>query len=269
MVMNRIKDYNKLAIDIVAWIRQYAIDNNIQSLIVGKSGGIDSAVTTTLCAMTGLTTCCMSIEICNEISPLAQMHIDWLKETYPDNVLSSSCNLTSVFEQFLEHTPDTLSNDLVIANSKSRMRMMALYQMAGMLNGIVVGTGNKVEDFGIGFFTKYGDGGVDISPIADLYKTEVRELGRHLGIAQEIIDAAPTDGLFADGRTDEDQIGCTYEELESIMDKGYYYNNDRKICMRGGKPLEGRELEVAIIYNKLNRKNQHKMLPVPIFKLNQ
>lgn len=247
--MNRIKDYKKLSEDIVQWIRQYAQDNNIKSLVVGVSGGIDSAVVSTLCAMTGLCTYCTIIPIHsnNEYNEVAKRHSDWLSSNYK-KTKSLYIPLTLVYESYKALMPqDPYITNLSYVNSKARIRMTALYQIAGSTEGVVVGTGNKVEDFGVGFFTKYGDGGVDISPIADLYKTEVRELGKYLGISQTIIDADPTDGLWEDGRTDEQQIGCTYEELEEAMELGT------------GKGIE--------ILNKMQRQNKHKFLPIPIYKL--
>lgn len=278
--MNRIKDYNKLATDIVAWIRDYADSNNIKSLVVGVSGGIDSAVVSTLCAMTGIETICVTIDIdsTKEHLTYAWNHINSIGiAANRSNVKKVKVDMSSTMDVFLSENvirASATKDGLAAANSKSRLRMMTLYHIACSSYGIVVGTGNKVEDFGIGFYTKYGDGGVDMSPIADLYKTEVRELGRYLGISQEIIDAAPTDGLFADGRTDEDQIGATYEELEWAMD---LYDKTEWTIIEGIYPFKQfngdlytkRQQDVISIYADLNRKNQHKMLPIPIFKLNQ
>lgn len=261
--MNRITDYKQLATDITTWIRDYAIQNNIKSLVVGVSGGVDSAVVSTLCAMTGLQTICvmLPIDTIADNSP-AEKHILWLSGLH-DQVHGSNRDLTLVDHMMYEVMMNAYLDDHARANTKARLRMTALYHIACATKSIVVGTGNKVEDFGIGFFTKYGDGGVDISPIADLYKTEVRELGRYLGIADEIINAAPTDGLWADGRTDEQQIGCTYEELEWCMEVevGTVVNTDKV-------PNE-RQIEILRIYDTLYKKNQHKMQPIPIYKLNQ
>lgn len=234
------------------WISRYS--RNIDSLVVGISGGVDSAVTSTLCAKTGKKTILVSLPIHQNSSQLerAQNHIDWLKSKY-DNVTSVHLDLSSLFDVFSESFVD--ASDLSLANSRSRLRMTALYQISSMNNGIVVGTGNKVEDFGVGFFTKYGDGGVDISPIADLTKSEVWDLASDLEIHKDIIEAPPTDGLWSDDRTDEDQIGATYRELEWAMS---FVGNPRA--------LEGREKEVYYIYKKLNCANQHKMNPIPIFK---
>jgi NAD+ synthase len=257
--MNRIKDYSQLQFDIDKWIKDYYYFHGIQSLVVGVSGGIDSAVVSTLCAKTGLPTYVvrMPLESSHENTRLSDLHAQQLAEKY-DNVTNVQVELSSVYDSFLKSVnwwseaqhfdkKEFTSDDLTLANTKARIRMITLYQIAGSKKGIVAGTGNKVEDYGIGFFTKYGDGGVDIAPIADLYKTEVRELGGHLGVDALIIDAKPTDGLWDDGRSDEDQIGATYEELEEAMENGT------------GNAVD-------ILY-KFNNKNQHKMSPIPTFKL--
>lgn len=268
--MNRIKDYGKLATDIIAWIKNYAESNNISSLVVGVSGGIDSAVVSTLCAMTSIDTLCVTIDIGSDKRhlTLAWNHINSIGiVANRENVKKMKIDMSSTMNTFLtEKTTIRLATreGITTANSKSRLRMMTLYHIAGALCGIVVGAGNKVEDFGIGFYTKYGDGGVDISPIADLYKTEVRELGRYLGISEEILNAAPTDGLFADGRTDEQQIGCTYEELEWAMEMQPLIAKENHHI-----PFNEEQLRILDIYKNYNDKNQHKMLPIPIFKLNQ
>lgn len=226
------------------WIKEYAKDKH---LVVGVSGGIDSAVTSTLCAETGLQTHVLNINIDSNADNqnLAKEHIIWLKEKY-DNVNPHYINLSNTYNSFLNDI--SISNPHANANTKSRLRMVALYQYAAMYGGIVAGTGNKVEDFGVGFFTKYGDGGVDISPIANFYKSEVREIAVKLGILQEIIEAKPTDGLWDDNRTDEDQIGATYEELESVMK---------------GKESSSKVKE---IYNKFHTQNKHKMQPIPVYR---
>ena len=247
--MNRIKDYVELKKRIVTWIKDYAESNGIKSLVVGVSGGIDSAVVSTLCAETGLPTYALTMPLLSkkENTALSDGHALGLVKRY-SNVTNVNVDLTDSYKVFNLTVDDTFTkNELANANTKSRLRMVTLYQVAGSVGGIVVGTGNKVEDYGIGFYTKYGDGGVDIAPIADLYKTEVRELGGHLGVDALIIDAKPTDGLWDDGRTDEDQIGATYEELEEAMEKG-----------------EGKAVD--ILY-KFNNKNSHKMQPIPTFKL--
>lgn len=236
------------------WLNEYLINNGLDTFVIGVSGGIDSAVTSTLCALTGKPTIVVSMPIHQSPTQLqrAHNHINWLKENF-DNVFSVEYNLTPVFETF----KSLFDNDdlLALANSRARLRMTTLYQVATENKGIVVGTGNKVEDFGVGFYTKYGDGGVDISPIADLTKTEVRELAKQIGIINEIIVAPPTDGLWGDDRTDEDQIGASYEELEWAME----FDGDPTT-------LTGRDKEIYYIYTNFNTKNKHKMLAIPIFK---
>ena len=247
--MNRIKDYVELKKRIVAWIKDYADSNGIKSLVVGVSGGIDSAVVSTLCAETGLPTYALTMPLLSkkENTALSDGHALGLVKRY-SNVTNVNVDLTETYKVFNLTVDDTFTkNELANANSKSRLRMVTLYQVAGSVGGIVVGTGNKVEDYGVGFYTKYGDGGVDIAPIADLYKTEVRELGSYLRVRREIIDAKPTDGLWEDGRSDEDQIGATYAELEEAMEKGT------------GKAVD--------ILSRFNRQNRHKMEPIPTFKL--
>lgn len=236
------------------WLNNYLSSSPLETFVIGISGGIDSALTSTLCAKTGRKTIIISMPIHQAPDQLqrAHKHIQWLKEKYP-NVESFEFDLTNTFETFKSLFP--IESKLALANSRSRLRMVTLYQIAGMYNGLVVGTGNKVEDFGIGFFTKYGDGGVDISPIADLTKTEVRKMARELNVIEEILIAPPTDGLWEDDRSDEDQIGATYEELEWIME---FKGNPEELL--------GRQKEVYYIYNKFNKQNQHKITPIPIFK---
>ena len=247
--MNRIKDYGQLAFDIDRWLKDYYYMYAIKAFVVGVSGGIDSAVVSTLSAKTELPTYVLTMPLHSKEgnTKLSDAHAKALVDKYP-NVTVVNVDLTRTYESFISWMDDTFTgNQLANANTKSRLRMVSLYQVAGSVGGIVVGTGNKVEDYGIGFYTKYGDGGVDIAPIADLYKTEVRELGWHLGVMNEIIDAQPTDGLWDDGRSDEDQIGATYAELEEAMENGT------------GKAVD-------ILY-KFNRQNKHKMEPIPTFKL--
>jgi len=246
--MNRIEDYEVLKNRIVSWIKDYAESNGIKSLVVGVSGGIDSAVTSTLAAETGLMTYCIGMPLLQkeEQESLSDIHLDWLGDTYWDTK-TEKFDLSNLFEVFRYTMRGYGKDKLALANSRSRLRMVTLYQVAQTVGGIVVGTGNKVEDYGIGFYTKYGDGGVDIAPIADLYKTEVWELGRHLGINERIINAKPTDGLWDDGRNDEDQIGASYAELEEAMEKGT------------GPAVE--------ILDKFSKQNRHKMEPIPTFKL--
>ena len=246
--MNRIDDYDELKHRIVKWIKDYANSNGIQSLVVGVSGGIDSAVVSTLCAETELPTFPLGMPIHQDSDQesLSDSHLASLEKRYK-NVKTLKFNLTEVFEKFKKSLGEYAHDDLALANTRARLRMSTLYQVAQTVGGIVVGTGNKVEDYGIGFYTKYGDGGVDIAPIADLYKTEVWELGRHLGVDERIVDALPTDGLWDDGRCDEDQIGASYEQLEEAME------------YRRGPAVD--------ILDEYNRKNSHKMEPIPTFKL--
>ena len=246
--MNRITNYSELETRIVSWLKDYALENNIKSFVIGVSGGIDSAVSSTLAAKTGLPVYALGMPIHQkeEQESLSDAHLGWLQSNF-SNVIVDKFDLTKVFETFKFSMKDFGTNTHALANTRSRIRMVTLYQVATSVGGIVVGTGNKVEDYGVGFYTKYGDGGVDIAPIADLYKTEVWELGRHFGVDQRIIDASPTDGLWDDGRTDEDQIGASYDELEEAMETG-----------------SGPGLEALI---KFSQMNQHKMNPIPTFKL--
>jgi len=246
--MNRITNYSELETRIVSWLKDYALENNIKSFVIGVSGGIDSAVSSTLAAKTGLPVYALGMPIHQkeEQESLSDAHLGWLQSNF-SNVIVDKFDLTKVFETFKFSMKDFGTDTHALANTRSRIRMVTLYQVATSVGGIVVGTGNKVEDYGVGFYTKYGDGGVDIAPIADLYKTEVWELGRHFGVDQRIIDASPTDGLWDDGRTDEDQIGASYAELEEAMETG-----------------SGPGLEALI---KFSQMNQHKMNPIPTFKL--
>ena len=247
--MDRVKTH------IVSWLRSYSEKSNTEGFVIGVSGGIDSAVTSILCAETNKKVVLLNMPIrqsANEFA-LAKAHIDNLKNRYL-NVSSHELNLSSVFESFENVMPfDIESNGLSMANSRARLRMMTLYAV-GQANGLLVaGTGNKVEDFGIGFYTKYGDGGVDLSPIADLNKTEVFALAKSLNVIEGIQKAAPTDGLWGDGRRDEDQIGATYAELEWAMD---FVGNDAD--------LDQRQKKVLSIYRDLNSANKHKMEPIPV-----
>lgn len=238
---------------IIKWLLDYSKTSDFK-FVVGVSGGIDSSVVSTLCALTGVETHVINIPIKQKKEQiiLADNHIKWLSNF--KNVKTYKHDLTHCYESFKNELSE-FNNPLGLANSRSRLRMVTLYQVASFVNGIVVGTGNKIEDFGVGFFTKYGDGGVDISPIADLTKTEVRELAKQLNIIEDIILAKPTDGLWDDDRTDEEQLGATYEELEWAMD----FNGDVN-------SLNDREKEVVSIYNFFNEKNSHKIKPIPVFK---
>ena len=231
------------------WIKKYILSLQFKSpsLIIGVSGGIDSAVTSTLCCKTGFKTIAVSMPIKQNVSQhdLSLKHLDWLKSKF-NNVDTMIIELDDVFRSF-ENTMSDFDNKLAFANSRSRLRMVTLYQIAQANNGIVVGTGNKVEDFGVGFYTKYGDGGVDISPIADCTKTEVWELGRELGIIDEIIKAQPTDGLWDDGRTDVSQLGMSYEQLEDAMNNPNSQNRSK--------------------YLEIRKSNIHKMEPIPVCKI--
>jgi NAD+ synthase len=239
--------------NIVKWLSNYLEESKMNCFVIGISGGIDSALTSTLCALTNKPTIVISMPIHQAPDQLerAHEHIKWLKSNYP-NVKSLEIDLTNTFDLFKSLFNE--DNKLALANSRSRLRMTTLYHIASMDRGLVVGTGNKIEDFGVGFFTKYGDGGVDISPIADLTKTEVREMAKELGVIESILIAKPTDGLWDEDRTDEEQLGATYEELEWAMN---YNMSDI---------LTPRQSEVLEIYKKFNTQNKHKMIPIPIYK---
>ena len=239
------------------WISQYHSNSSTNGYVIGISGGIDSALTSTLVAETGIPLLCIEMPINQNKKHVSRgkNHITWLKKNYK-NISSLECNLTGIFERFKSFSSEKNNNKLLaLANTRSRLRMTTLYYYAQLNNALVVGTGNKVEDFGIGFYTKYGDGGVDLSPIADLMKSEVLELAKSLNINKEILDAPPTDGLWDNDQTDEDQIGATYTELEWAMT-----NNNKTNLSR-------REHEVLKIYNKLHNANKHKMIPIPVCKI--
>lgn len=251
---------SKVAEHIVQWLTRYAENAKVNGFVVGISGGIDSAVTSILCAKTGLQTLCVELPIHQAKSQVTrgQTHISELKEQF-SNVSSIEVNLTPTFDSFKRATPIEKESDklnLALANTRSRLRMTTLYYFAGLHGLLVAGTGNKIEDFGVGFFTKYGDGGVDLSPIADLVKSEVYELANYLKVSKAILEAPPTDGLFGDDRTDEDQLGATYCELEWAMKM---YNNGKVAA-----DFNGRELDVFKIYSRLHQINQHKMNPIPV-----
>ena len=253
-------DVEKVNLHIVDWLKTYAENAKVNGFIVGISGGVDSAVTSTLCAQTGLKVLCVEMPIHQPQSHVnrGREHIEQLKRRFL-NVENTEVDLTTVFETFKNVIPD--NNDLAkvnlsLANSRARLRMTSLYYLAGINGLLVAGTGNKVEDFGVGFYTKYGDGGVDLSPIADLMKSDVFALAKYLKIPDSILNAAPTDGLFGDDRTDEDQLGASYDELEWAMlesEKGSLIDS-----------FSGREKVVFEIYKRLNKSNQHKMNAIPI-----
>ncbi len=252
--VEKVNDY------IVNWLKTYANNAKVNGFVVGISGGVDSAVTSTLCAQTGLKVLCVELPIHQHESHVnrAREHIRQLKERFP-NVTNTVADLTSVFEDFKNQVPldgDSAKVHLSLANTRARLRMTTLYYFAGIDGLLVAGTGNKVEDFGVGFYTKYGDGGVDLSPIADLMKSDVYALGSYLKIPDSILIAAPTDGLFGDNRSDEDQLGASYDELEWAM-----------LVVESGKTTDSfseREKEVLEIYKRLHHNNQHKMQPIPV-----
>jgi len=253
----------KVVDHIVDWLKDYATKAGVNGFVIGISGGIDSAVTSTLCAKTGLELLCIEMPIHQAASHVtrAQEHIAQLKKHFP-NVKDTVVDLTPVFEEFktevsLEGKQTTV--DMALANTRARLRMTTLYYHAGLLGLLVAGTGNKVEDFGVGFYTKYGDGGVDLSPIADLLKSEVYAIGNYLNVPESIMKAAPSDGLFGDARSDEDQIGASYPELEWAMQ-----------MKEEGKTLtdfEGRKREVFQIFSRYNTSNKHKMIAIPICEI--
>ncbi len=253
-------DVEKANRQIVDWLKSYAENAKVQGFVVGISGGIDSAVTSTLCAQTGFKVLCVEMPIhqaANQVSR-GREHIEQLKQRF-SNVSNVETDLTSVFETFKKMVPsseDEAKVNLSLANTRARLRMTSLYYLAGIHGLLVAGTGNKVEDFGVGFYTKYGDGGVDLSPIADLMKSDVYALGDYLKVPDSILNAAPTDGLFGDDRSDEDQLGASYDELEWAMlsDEAGKTSND----------FSGRQKEVFEIYKRLNKSNQHKMNPIPV-----
>jgi NAD+ synthase len=249
---------NKEAIDhIVNWLKDYSDQSHTKGFVIGISGGIDSALTSTLCARTGKQVICLNMPIhqYKEEYDRGHEHIDWLKKQF-SNVSSHEVELTKTFQAMEETLPSGIQDWLTMANTRSRLRMTTLYAFACHHKMLVAGTGNKVEDFGIGFFTKYGDGGVDLSPIADLMKSEVYTLSRELGVPESIQKAMPTDGLFSDGRSDEDQIGATYDELEWAM---RFIANPHDFSM-----LTDRQKIVLDIYTRMNKANQHKMNPIPV-----
>lgn len=250
----------KVNAHIVNWLKTYADNAKVNGFVVGISGGVDSAVTSTLCAQTGLPTLCVEMPIHqaeNQVSR-GREHIEQLMKKFA-NVSRAEANLTPIYETFKGEMPKTdneVKYNLSLANTRARLRMTTLYYFAGINGLLVAGTGNKVEDFGVGFYTKYGDGGVDLSPIADLMKSDVYALGKFLEIPESIQKAAPTDGLFGDNRSDEDQLGASYDELEWAM------LEDEKESVT--EQFSGRQKEVFDIYKRLNFVNKHKMEPIPV-----
>ena len=263
---------------ITKWIKSYAKTARVDTLVVGISGGIDSSVVSALCAETGLKTIVVQMPIRQNknLDNLSSRQAGWLLERYPNTVTHISLDMTPVFNAFdkklspvcaQDNGDYTATAELAFANSRSRLRMMTLYQIAQSHSGLVVGTGNRVEDFGVGFFTKYGDGGVDISPIGDCLKTQVWDMGRELGLEQEIIDAAPTDGLWDDGRNDEDQLGMTYPELERAMNLDFLKRAGAVDSdMPGSSKLSAKDRANVKRYQEIRARNMHKMLPIPVCK---
>ena len=257
MQTTKVKDY------IVNWLKDYAVNAGVKGFVVGVSGGIDSAVTSSLCAETGLPTLCVEMPIHQSEDQVSRAlkHIKKLQKGH-SNVSFSSVNLSGVFDDFITELPevaDSAERQMSLVNTRARLRMTTLYYFAALNSYLVAGTGNKVEDFGVGFFTKYGDGGVDLSPIADLVKTEVYELGKELGVIEDIMVAPPTDGLWGDSRTDEDQIGASYPELEWAM--------EQTEAGQKASAFEGRQKEVFEIYSRYHAANKHKMEPIPVCKI--
>ena len=251
---------------IVEWLKSQLKSSKMKGFVVGVSGGIDSAVTSALCAKTGLPTLLVGMPIheggydaFNDAFVRASHHKLKLKKDF-ENVETIIKDLSTTYNDFCTKFTDNNTTEMALVNSKARLRMTALYQLSAARGYLVVGTGNKVEDFGIGFYSKYGDGGVDISPIADLYKSEVYELARELGVSEHILNATPSDDLWDDLRSDEDQIGATYNELETIMKRLDELKN------RGGviEELTKEECRIMEIYSKHRNKNMHKMLPIPV-----
>lgn len=249
----------KIIDHIVQWLNTYLETSSLKGFVIGVSGGIDSAVTSTLCAWTGKPVLALNMPIYQAKDQISRSsdHIVWLEKNF-DNVTGVHIELSAIFDQIRQTFPEPIQDNLTMANTRSRLRMLTLYAFASHHKMLVTGTGNKVEDFGVGFYTKYGDGGVDISPIADLLKTQVYEIGRELGVIQDILTAAPTDGLWEDERTDESQIGASYEELEWAMHHRQTPGKD---------PLTDRQKDVISIYNKFHTANLHKMNPIPVCRI--
>jgi NAD+ synthase len=254
MQISKVIDY------IVEWLKNYCDNANMNGFVVGISGGIDSAVTSTLCAKSGKEVVLLNLPIYQpeQQLSLAALHIAWLEARF-QNVKGVEVDLTPVFKNLEKTFPSDIQDGLSMANTRSRLRMLTLYAFATHYKMLVTGTGNKVEDFGVGFFTKYGDGGVDISPIADLMKTEIYDIARELDIIEAIINAPPTDGLWADDRTDESQLGATYAELEWAMQFDAEPEDE--------EPLNNRQKEILATYRKFHQANMHKMKAIPVLNI--
>ena len=261
-------DPSAVTAHIVAWLQSYLKESGMHGWVVGVSGGIDSAVTSTLCALTGAPTTCVEMPIHqapDQVSRAAD-HISALCGNHP-LVRRSTVSLTETYDMFAKALPDgpDESGGLSMANTRARLRMTTLYALGQRSRLLVAGTGNKVEDFGVGFYTKYGDGGVDVSPIADLTKTEVFALAAHLGVIESIQKAAPTDGLWGDDRTDEDQLGATYPELEWAMAwTADHAGLSPEACAEAEQGLTWRQREVLETYRRHHAANRHKMVPIPV-----
>jgi len=253
-------DTAKVVDHIVGWLTDYCDNAGLNGFVAGVSGGIDSAVTSTLCARTGKDVLVLDMPIrqADDQRSRGAQHIEWLAQTYP-NVKGVTIDLTPLFDTLEKSLPEDIQDGLTMANSRARLRMSTLYAFAAHHKMLVAGTGNKVEDFGVGFYTKYGDGGVDLSPIADLMKSEVYALGRELGVSEAILTAAPTDGLWEDSRTDEGQIGASYDELEWAMRWEAEPGDEQALAPR--------QKEVLAIYRKFRAANKHKMDPIPVCEI--
>tara|TARA_R110000868_G_scaffold44106_2_gene147699 strand:- start:8948 stop:9748 length:801 start_codon:yes stop_codon:yes gene_type:complete len=255
----------KVNTHIVNWLKTYAENSKVNGFVIGISGGVDSAVTSTLCAQTGLQVLCVEMPIHQHESHVSRgrEHIKQLKKRF-SNVSSAEADLTLLFETFKKTVPANTEDcklPITLANTRARLRMTTLYYFAGINGLLVAGTGNKVEDFGVGFYTKYGDGGVDLSPIADLMKSDVFALGAYLKVPKSILEATPSDGLFGDEKSDEEQLGASYDELEWAM----RFDEEDK----SQENFTEREKIVYGIYKRLNKINQHKMNPIPVCLLNR
>ena len=252
-------EFSNVETHITNWLSNYLDSSTLKGFVVGVSGGVDSAVTSTLCAKTKKQTLVINMPILQNAQQFDRSieHINWLEKKF-ENVRGIEVDLTPVFDAYRTTLPNQFQDDLSLANLRSRIRMATLFQFASNQKLLVAGTGNKVEDFGVGFYTKYGDGGVDISPIADLMKTEVFGLAKHLGIIESIQNAPPTDGLWDDDRSDEDQLGASYSELEWAM---------QYLEQKNSEKLTPRQSEVLAIYNTFHNANKHKMLPIPVCEI--